>query len=443
MNKAQDNEETSFIEKASYGVLGFGRSLPGLMVSLFILVFYTDVFGIPVQYTTAMLLIFSIWEGFSKQIAGFFMGWTKSRYGKYKPFILWTIVPYALFSTLMFLAPGLSVSNKIIYAYITYFTWAIINNTLSIAHNSILPMMSKNLPERTRINSFKIICCVFASVVVSSFALKFVDFIGAGNQQAGFFITMLGISLIGMPIQYFSFKNIKERYAPVNQHRISFKTAFNCILKDNRLILLFLVYCTFWIACTFKNQSTVYYIKYVLERPEFTGTFFMIGTTSSFTMHFFISRIVSYIKVEAAMIIGMFGSIVGVIIMYAAKDNLLLLSLGNVVFGLMSAFPANLIYVALAGYVDEKNNQYKTNLGSWLYSSMDNLAKIGIGIGGAGFSYLLYAFGYEPNVQQTALALFGIKLGFSGGAGVAALACLIVVAFYMNAVKKQALNMTV
>lgn len=436
MNKAQG--ETTSLEKASYGVLAFGRGLAGQIVSLYIMFFYTDVFGIPVHYITAMLLIFGIWEGLSKQLVGFLMGKTQSRHGKYRPFILWTIVPYAVFSIVLFLAPDLPIPYKVLFAYITYFIWAAINNTLSVAHNSILPMMSKDPLERTQINSLKIIFSVLSSIIVSSLALKLVDIIGGGDQQRGFLLTVLGMAIIAVPIQFFSFMNIKERYPPAEENKISFKTAIRCIL-DKRLILFFLVYCTFWISCTFKNQSTTYYIKYVLEQPEFIGTFFMIGTVSSFIMHFFIRRIISYIKAETAMCIGIFGSMAGIFIMYIAGSSLILLSLGNIVFGLMSAIPANLIYIVLAGYVDEKNNQYKANLGSWLYSSLDNLAKIGIGVGGSVCSHLLYLFGYEPNLQQTPSALLGIKLSFFGGTAIAALVCLILMGFYKHVCNKREL----
>lgn len=438
MSSAQDNGKTSAVEKAAYGILGFSRNLPHQMSSLFILLFYTDVFGIPVQYTTAMLLVFSIWEGCSKQLVGFFMAKSRLRHGKYRPFLLWTIIPYAVFSIAMFFTPDLSVQNKILYAYGAYFIWAVINNILSTAHNSILPLMSKNLVERTQINSLKIIFSVLGTLSVSSFALKLVELLGGGNQQRGFTLTILVMSLVGIPVQYFSYRNIKERYPVADENKISFKAAIRCILEDKRLILFFLVYCAYWISCTFKNQSTSYYIKYVLERPEFISTFLTLGTASSFIMHFFVKRIVSFIKVETAMLIGILGSIAGVLMMYAAGNSLLLLSSGNVIFGLMSALPANLIYIVLAGYVDEKNNLYKTNLGSWLYSSMDNFAKIGIGIGGAVFSRLLYIFGYEPNVQQTTSTLFGIRLGFLGGTAVAMLACLILMGFYKMACNKRA-----
>lgn len=436
MNKVQDHGEPLTAEKVSYGILGLSRSLLSQVISLFMMYFYTDVFGIPVQFITVMLLIFSIWEGFSKQLVGFFMGKTQSKHGKYRPFILWTVVPYAAFAVAVFTAPDLSVPYKILYAYSIYFIWAVINNILSAAHNSILPLMSKNTLERTQINSLKLIFSVFASVVASSFTLNLVDMIGGGNQEKGFALTMLIMALISIPIQYFSFRNIKERHADAGKNKISFKFAVRCIL-DKRLILFFLIYCTFWMFCTFKNQATTYYMKYVLDQPDFTGTFFMIGTTSSFIMHFFIKRIVSYIKIETAMCIGILGSILAVFIMYAANGNILLLSSGNIVFGLMSAIPANLIYVILAGYVDEKNNLYKTSLGSWLYSSMDNLAKIGIGIGGAVFSGLLNIYGYEPNIAQTSSGLFGIKLGFFGGTAIAAFVCLILMGFYIIVCKKR------
>jgi len=432
MNNKNDIEGLSAAEKASYGILGFSRGLSGQMISIFMMLFYSDVFGIPMRFLTPMLFIFNIWEGLCKQLAGFFMGKAQSRHGKYRPFLLWTIIPSMFFSVAVFFTPSLSVTYKIIYAYITYFIWSIVSNVLSIAHNSLLPMISRNQSERTQINSLKIIFSVLASLLVSSYTLKLVDVLGGGNQQKGFVLTIFCMSAIAVPLQYISFKNIRERYSAVEDNKISVKTAFRCI-SDKRLILFFLVYCVFWMANTFKNQSTTYYFKYVLERPENIGAFFMIGTTASFITHFFIGHIIRYIKAETSMCIGISGCVLGVVIMYASKNNMTLLFLGNIVYGVMSAFPANLIYVILAGYVDEKNNQYKTNLGSWLYSVMDNLAKIGIGIGGATLSHLLYLFGYVPNLRQASSSLLGIKLGFFGGTGVSALVCLLLMVFYINA----------
>lgn len=436
MNETQAQQSLPVQEKAAYGVLAFGRNLAGQMISLFLMIFYTDIFGIPVHYISLMFLVFSLWEGCSKQLAGFFMGKTETRHGKYRPYLLWLTVPYAVFSVLIFIAPNLSDANKVLYAYCTYFIWSLLGNTISIAHNAIMPVMTRDLLERTQINSLKIIFSVLASLIVSSFGLKLVDVAGRGDQKAGFILTVLGMSVITVIIQVFSYKNLRERHSVAEKEKISVKTAVRGIL-DTRVLLFFLVYCTLWIGNTFKNSSTPYFFKYVLDQPDLIGTFFMIGTTASFVMHFFVKRIVTYIKAEQVMLVGIAGSLIGLLIIFTANSNLGVLYFGNIVFGLMSALPANLAYLVLAGHVDEKNDQYKTSLGSWLYAGMDNLAKIGIGLGNAVFSGLLSITGYEPNLQQGSTALSGIRFGFYGGSTIAYLACLILMGSYILVCKRK------
>lgn len=432
MNNELGQMEVSAAEKVSYGALGFGRKLSGQMISIFIMSFYTDVFGIPLQSITVMLFVIAIWEGCSKQLVGFLMGKIQPRSGTYRPYLLWMNAPFLFFSAAMFFVPDLSVQYKILYAYVTYFIWALVNNTLSVAHNALLPMISADPSERTWLNSLKLIFSVLATMIVSMFTLDLVGAIGGGNPQKGFALTALGMAAINVPIQYFGYRNIKERYAAAVTNKISVKTAVRS-LADKRLILFLLTYGTFWICCTMKNQSAIYYIRYVLERPEYISVFLTVGTAASFATHFFVRRIVSAIRIETAIAAGLAGIVPGVLIMYAAGSNMPLLVLGNIVFGVMSAMPANLVYIVLAEYVDENNKRYQANFSSWLYSCMDNFGIIGIGIGGAAFSRLLDIFGYTPNVPQASPALFGIKLGFSGGTVIAALAALILMVFHIYA----------
>lgn len=430
------NLRLSNVEKASYGILSLGRNLAWQMTYLFLMYFYTDVFGIPLVYMTPMFLIFSVWEGLSRQLIGFIIGKTQTRWGKYRPYFLFTILPFSILFVMVFLTPEVSEILKVIYAYATFITWSFVCNMIAIAHTSILPTMSKDPLERTQINSLKIMCSVAAFLIVSYFLLGTVDKLGGGDQQRGFLFTSICIAIITAVVQIFSYKNIKERHTVAKTQKISLSIAIKSIM-DRRILLLLFVYAATCIGNAFKNQSTTYYFIYVLDRADYVGTFFLIGTGSSLLMHLFVKRLISHIKIETAMLLGIAGSVVGILICFAAGGNLVFLSFGNFVFGLMSALPANLTYLILAGLIDEKNKQFNSSVNSWLYAGQDNLAKIGTGIGSTVLSKMLETLGYIPNAQQTALTILGIRLGFSIGTSVAYLLCFVLMVLFILASKKS------
>ncbi len=420
-----ERRETSPKESLSYAALGLGKSLCSQAVGFYLLFFYTDVLSIPAKVITVLFLLSNIWDAVNDQLAGYIICKTRSRHGNLRPYLLWTAFPMAICSIALFFTPNVSLTLKIVYAYVVYFLWDTVNTFLSISIYSLLPLMCKSDKEGTKNNSYLMMATVFSVLIVSTFTLPLANWLGGGSlnmkeqgsYQSGFPLAMLLFGVIAIPFQLLGFKNVKERYAVSNKKTIAFKTTFQCFMEDKTILLFFFIFFLTTMANTFKNQSSAYYISYVLKQPGSISLFFFTGIGASLLMHFFMRRLTQIAGVTRAVFFGMIGSLLSLAIMLFSRHSLTITICGNTLFGLASAIPANLVYVMLAGYIDKYNNnpENKGNISAWFYATLSFGTKVGAGIAGSICSGILAYVHYKPGEAASPLAEKGITFNFLGG----------------------------
>ncbi len=396
-------------ETASYASLGFASSLFSQIVSIYLIYFYTDVMKIPPGYVAVLFLVSHIWDAVNDQIFGYLMCRTKSRFGIYRPYLLWTAFPMAALTILLFLTPAFTLGWKIVYAYVLYFLWDSAMTLLNLSTNSLLPMISAGLSERTRLNSSRIIFSVAATLLIS-FTPNFVNLLGGGNlgltvmgnPTQGYPLTAAVYAAMAVPLLLFAFRNIREKYALSAKEKIPFKTALRCVGGDRQLLLLFVLFFFIWMANTFKSSSTMYYLAHVLQNAQLQSFFFFTGLGASFVMQLCVRRVVKKIRIIPAVLLGLLGSAAGFLLMLVSNGVVPLLLAGNIVYGLFSAIPANLCFVMLAEYVDKYTRKYKQNVASWIYATFNFGTKVGVSLAGTLISTILASAGYVADNPITA-----------------------------------------
>lgn len=385
------------------------------MVSYYLLYFYTDVYLLPVQVISGIFLACKIFDAINDFCFAYIMCKVRSKYGIYRPYILWTALPLAVTSTLLFTTPDFSENGKIIYVVLMYFAWNTVFSFFTVARQALLPVMGKTESERVTLNSLRIGFTILLMAFCSSYLLPIVDLLGGGNQRQGFFLTILILSAIGLPLQLLAFWKNKEPEGIERKTDISFKQAFMVTLKDKCATAIILMHAVFSLGTTFRNQSIAHYFTYVINKPGYITMFIFSSMAASFIMQFFFQRLVKTAKPSTLSAIGLLGSVVSTILIWASGDSLAALIAANVLFGLTSALPANLVYIILAKRVDYISEKLKLNYSSLLYSVFTFFSKIGTGIGGALLAWILALVNYTPNVEQTETAVLGITFNFIWG----------------------------
>ena len=402
------------------------------IVSYHLIYFCTDVYLLPAHVISIMFLVFNIFDAVNDYCIAYIMTKVHSRYGVYRPYILWTALPLAITSVLLFTTPDFSKKGKIIYFVLVYFSWDVIYSFFSVAREALLPVMAKTESARVSLNSLRIGFTIVLMTLCTSYLLPMVNFFGGGNQRLGFFLTALILSAVSLPVQLLAFKKIKEPSSVKKGKPTSFWWVFTTVLKDKCTAAILLMFGCYWIGNTFRNQSITHYLTYVIEKPEYVTVFIFSSMAASFSMQFFFKHLIKVAKTSTLVMIGLLGSVVSTLLIFAAGSSFYALIFTNILYGITSALPSNLIFIILAKRVDSLSERYPLDFAALLYSMMSFFKKVGTGIGGAILAWILALVNYIPNVSQSKTAALGITFNFVGGTALALFLAIIFMICYLK-----------
>ncbi|MEO7119583.1 MAG: MFS transporter, partial [Ginsengibacter sp.] len=160
------NQSLKLKEKIGYGFGDFASSMFWKLFSVYLLFFYTDVFGIAAAAAGTMFLATRIWDTFLDPIIGVIADRTNTKWGKFRPFLLWMAIPFAIAGVLTFSSPNFSVTGKLIYAYLTYTLMMMVYSTINVPYASLMGVMSSNIKERTTLATFRFVLAFAGSILV-------------------------------------------------------------------------------------------------------------------------------------------------------------------------------------------------------------------------------------------------------------------------------------
>ena len=177
-------------EKIGYGFGDLASVLYWQTITAYLLYFYTDVFGITAAAAGTMILVSRLWDGFNDPMMGIIADRTNTRWGKFRPYLIWISIPLAVIGVLAFTTPDLGPTGKLIYAYITFILLMMAYTAINIPYSSLLGVITADPIERTSVASFKYVGAFLAGTIVSSLALIMTDYFGRGDEAAGWQVTM-------------------------------------------------------------------------------------------------------------------------------------------------------------------------------------------------------------------------------------------------------------
>ena len=424
--------EVSLQRRINYCLPDIPLVFSSIIAYYYLVYFYTDVYLIPVYAIAGIFLACNIFDALNDVYCAYIMCKVRSRHGIYRPYILWTALPLAITSVLLLATPEFSDVGKIIYAILINFIWNTIFSFFSIARDALLPVMGRTESERVTLNSLRIGFTIVLMALCSSYLLPMVNFFGGGDQRKGFFLVALLLSVVGLPEQLLAFLKNKEPEHIERGTAASFWRVFVTILKDRRSAIIILMNGFYWVGNTFRNQSIVHYLTYAVQKPEYITLFMLSSLGTSFAMQFFFKPLIKIAKPSVLSMIGLLGSAVSTALIWAAGGVLPALISANILYGITSALPANLIFIMLAGRIDHFSERNKMNYSSLVYSVATFFQKVGTGIGGALLAWVLALVNYSPDAAPSKTVTAGITFNFIGGTLVCILLAGISMLFYFK-----------
>jgi len=391
--------------------------------NIFLTYYYVDVWGIPATALLWMMPLVRLMGAFDDPIMGLIADRTQTRWGKFRPYLLWGAIPYGICGYLMFAGPALGATGKIVYAYITYALMLISYTVINVPYSSLLGVISPSSRTRAVASSFRFVGAFGGALLISMFVRPLVKALGAGNEMHGFQLTMLIFAIVSVAMFWTTFATTKERVTPPPQQKTNVREELGELFRNWPWVTLLVasVFSTTFIAL--RSGSTLFYFKYVAGdngAPILFGQFdrstvflstgalsMMLGTAVLGTVARRIDK-----KFLAAGLSAATG-LSFIAFFFLPKENYVLLLLvnavGNLCMGPTSALTWAL-YGDVADYGEWKFGRRSTGL---VYSASLFSIKTGIMLGGFLLPLFLDRFGFVSNAVQTATSILGIKLAFS------------------------------
>ncbi|MBC6297939.1 MFS transporter [Listeria sp. FSL L7-1517] len=399
-------------ERISYGLSDTACNLAFQVIATYLMFFYTDVYGLSAAAVGTLFLVARVIDAFDGPLIGIMIDRTHTKWGKSRPFFLWFSIPFGLMCVLTFMTPDFSDGGKLVWAYVTYILVGVFYSCVNLPITSILPSLTNNPKERTILGTIRQFGGTLGQIIVTVFTLPIVAFLGAGDQQKGFFLTILLFSIVAVILLLNTFVNTRERVANV-QKVVRLKDSIKAIKRNWPWVIMILINFIYWMAMTMKNQTTIYFFKYNLGREDLVPIIMALAFGSLLTL-LFTPTVAGKFGKRNTMVIGLILAIIGQVIMGIGAHSLsiAIIIAGVIVNAFGTGFISGLLSVMLADTVDYGEWKNGVRAQGLLTSASSFGAKFGMGIGGALTAGILASAGYQANQVQTASSLQAIEFNF-------------------------------
>jgi GPH family glycoside/pentoside/hexuronide:cation symporter len=398
---------------------------------IFLTYFYTDVWGLKLEVIAAMFLTIRLLDAAADPLIGLLADRTQTRWGKFRPFLLWTAIPYGLGGYLLFASPNLGDPGKLVYAYATYAFMMLAYSFINVPYSSLLGVISPSPRIRTLASSYRFVGAFGGGLLVSLCVRPLVKWLGGGadeagkviNELRGFQLTMLIFAAISVAMFLVCFATTKERVTVPPGQKNNALGEVRELLHNYPWVLLLLSAIFSLTFIGLRNGSAIYYFKYVAgydNQPVLFNQFdrFTVFVSLGMACQMLGSYCLSFFaKVADKRILSY--SLTGVTALcwaafYFIPKHDFALQLAVQALGSFCMGPASALvwamYADVADYGEWKFGRRSTGL---VYSASLFAIKTGTALAGLLLPWILAKYGYLANVPQTATSILGITLTFS------------------------------
>ncbi|HUU15795.1 MAG TPA: MFS transporter [Sedimentisphaerales bacterium] len=438
-----EQQKISIKEKVGYSVGDTASNLFFQTFIYYILIFYTDVFGITAKAAGTMFLITKIWDAVNDPMMGMIADRTSTRWGKFRPYLIWGAIPFGVLGVLTFTTPELSSAGKLIYAYITYTLLMMAYTAINVPYSAIMGVITPNSHERTSVSSFRFVAAFIALFFIQYFIPTMTE--DAVNPAKSWQLAYTIISGLAVVLFVVAFFSCKERVQPPKGQKTSFKQDLTDLISNKPWLLIGAATIFQLIFLCMRGGSTMYYFKYFVQDQQMTlfgkafslsylklfSVFTMSGTAFTIIGAILTPRISKIFgkSLTYATFLGIAGITSGLFIFLGPQSIVLML-----ILQLITSFavgPVSVlqwaIYTDTADYSEWKKGRRATGL---VMSASLFALKLGIALGATANAWILAAYGYQPNIEQTAKGLLGIRMVMSVYPSIFAVIGMVIMFFY-------------
>ena len=446
---AQDSGRLSFVEKAGYSLGDAAANFVFMTMILFQLNFYTDTLGITAAAAGTMLLVGRLWDAFFDPMMGVMADRTNTRWGKFRPWVLWTAIPWGVVMVLAYTVPGFGSTGRLVWACLTNILLMTLYSMNNTPYSAMSGVMTGDVNERTSLSSYRFVAAMVAQLIVGGFTLPLVQKFGQGDNAKGWQMTMALWAVICVVCFVITFVTTRERIVPDPGQKSSPKHDFKNLLENGPWIAMFVLTIAHFIFVAMRGGTTFYYFQYYVDKDAlfaFLNTHGLAQLSGSFLDTFGLvlkadRSNVSSVGFSLFNISSQLVTVVGVLFSTWLSHRYGKRTVALVGFSLATVFLASfillpsdaigatymlewiralayaptipLIWAMFADVADYAEWKFNRRITGVIFATILFGLKMGLSLGGAIAGWLLSAYGYRANVAQAPEALLGIRMTIS------------------------------
>lgn len=419
----QPKQKVSLLEKIGYSLGDLAANLVFQTLITYLAFFYTDIYGLNNNDASLIMLIVGLTAAFLfNPVIGVIADRTRSRWGKFRPWILFTAIPLGVVALLAFTTPDFSYKGKVIYAAVTYTLLLLLYASNNLPYAALSGVLTGDMAERNSISSIRFVAVMFAQFFVQVFMLPIIEYAGGGDKAAGIEAVMTGLAIVGTIMLIITFLSTRERIIPTPEQKSTLKQDLSDLVKNKPWIIMLLSTILIFTTLAMKGGSYVYYFNNFVDKEALTRFISPVsGALLSAGIDFFGSDPVSagFGLFNAGGIIFMiagislskkladkfgkrdvfsfflFLSTLFILVFFTfSPKNVLFMFLSQIFHGFFYGITIPLLWAMIADVADFsewKNNRRATAI---IFSAMMVGLKTGLAVGGALVTWILGQYGY-------------------------------------------------
>ena len=452
-------EKLSIVEKVGYGLGDTASNILYQAWSFFLMIFYTDVFGIPAKVASFMFLVTRIWDMINDPLMGMIADRTNTRWGKFRPYLLWMAVPYGILACAMFITPDWSRNMKIVYAYVTYILATMAYTAINIPYSSMMAVMTPNPKERTTLSQYRFFFAFVGMLLITTFTLPLAKFFGSNpshpgyneelgySQALGYQVTMGVFGALAIILLLITFITTRERVQPAKEQKSAFRRDLKDVARNTAWIVIFLASVFWLIHNMIRNGMVAYYFDYVngngskvlftwilgaLKLDFNQTTVFLTIGTSGMMAGVLISTPLKkcFGRKSLTIFFSLASAVLGGAFYWLPPENFKVLGIMNFLWAIIAGAMPVFIFAIFADVADFHEWKFRQRATGLIIAGIMFAIKMGVAIGGFLGLYILGQYGYEKDLPITPEIIHGIKLLFSLIPAGFILVCGIILLFY-------------
>jgi GPH family glycoside/pentoside/hexuronide:cation symporter len=400
-------------------------------IATFLLIFYTDTFGISAAAAATMMSAIKIINAFTDPLIGAAADRTATRFGKFRPWLVWMCVPLAGAAVLTYTTPNLAGDAKLAWAYGTYLLMMVCYTCVNIPYNALSGVMSADPQQRSTINGLRFIFAFAGSTLVTAATPGMVRWLGAGNDARGWQLTMLAWAVAASLLFVFTFFNTRERIAPPPGQKNAVWRDVRDLAGNRPWMVLFFLALIIMVTITLRTASAAYYFKYVVGRPDLMGAFvptYMITAAVGAALTPLLTR---WVDKKTLMIVLMSATAALSAAFYVVPpDQVGLMFVLQAGLGLVLGPKSPLAFSMYADTADYNEWRTGRRATAMTFAAATFSQKLGTAVAVAVIGSVFTSLGYVPNAVQASGSREGIVWLMSFIPAAFAVAAVAVMCFY-------------